>query len=98
MDVVVQLESAVAEAWAHRGPAAAEERADVRDALQRIGNELAAGGLTLTAQFPDIDDPELSRYFAVTVADPATARHLAERLLECPGVSAAYVKPAATPP
>src|SRR4051812_21504788 len=74
-----------------RSPAPAGEAVAIRDLL-------AAEGIALVPQFPGMDDPSLSGFFTATVTDHAQADDLAARLLNLPGVDAAYVKADPLPP
>jgi hypothetical protein len=63
-----------------------------------IAHALAELGMVLRPQHPDVSDPQLRRYFVATVPDAAAARRAADRLRQCAGVTAAYVKPPDEPP
>jgi len=59
---------------------------------------LERAGLALLPLHPATEDPELQSWFRLDVADGATAAELADRLLELPAVTAAYVKPVDSAP
>jgi hypothetical protein len=56
-----------------------------------------AAGVELAPLHGGTSDPELASYYVASVA-PHTADALAARLRACPGVEAAYAKPAGAPP
>ena len=57
----------------------------------------SAAGVELAPLHGETSDPELASYFVASVASH-TADALAARLRSCPGVEAAYAKPAGAPP
>ena len=85
MQIVVQLEAGTARLFRQqrREAAAANELAQV----------LAQSGLTLQALHPNSGDPVLSGFFHIDVQDQDIAARVIERLLQVPGVEAAYLKP-----
>jgi hypothetical protein len=50
-------------------------------------------GVVLQAVHPRSSDPRLMTYFTTEVEDNARARQVIERLTDCPGVEAVYLKP-----
>jgi hypothetical protein len=80
--LVVQLTSDMAVALA-KGEARAR-------AIRQVLDEL---GMTLKPLSPEVDDPVLATYFNATVPESQDAAKVVRRLVEVPGVSAAYVKP-----
>ena len=90
MNITLQIQPEVAKALRHRdvtSPAASK--------LLGAAKEL---GVAITPIHPDTADAELSTYFTTTAPDRAAAREVIERLRSCDGVSAAYIKPAASLP
>jgi hypothetical protein len=63
-----------------------------------VAAEIQKKNLRLTPQFPGATDPELSRYFVVTVPSNGDAEEVARSLRAIPGVDAAYVQPEPSPP
>jgi len=51
-------------------------------------------GISLQAMHPDTNDPNLMSYFVINIAASNDAELIAQRLRQCPGVEAAYLKPA----
>ena len=55
-------------------------------------------GVPFVPLHPDASDPELACWFAVEVEGAEAAERVVRELRQVPGVEAAYVKPADTPP
>ena len=73
-------------------------RAGKDEAIAAIEPHVAAKGYELTAVHPGVEDDELSRYLHVLVPTKVDAEALAAKLLDLPGVDAAYAKPSAALP
>jgi hypothetical protein len=85
MEVTIQVRPDVARALDKRGPPTAASRE-----LLQAAAEL---GLTLVPLHPGVEVAPLSTYFHARVQDYAAAEQVIGRLLQCPAVEAAYVKP-----
>jgi len=55
-------------------------------------------GVPFVPLHPGASDPELAGWYAVEVEGAQAAERLVRELRQVPGVEAAYVKPADTPP
>lgn len=80
--LVVKLTSDLAAALT-RGEASASM-------IQRVLDDL---DVALKPLSPGVDDPIMATYFHATVRSPEDAAKVVQRLLDVPGVSAAYLRP-----
>ncbi len=88
--ITVQVSEGMARALQSRGPWTQE-----LDVLRRRAEEL---GADLQQMFPGVEDATLMTFLLAEVPDAEDANRIAAELRRCPGVEAAYVKPAAEPP
>jgi hypothetical protein len=89
MEITIQVAPEVAEALRTREPDAAPT--DVLAVAQALG-------VPLRPLHPDATDQEGASYFVGEVANAGIAESIRARLSTCPGVIAAYIKPADEPP
>lgn len=88
--MIVQLDGTAAGAF-RSGRASGQDVAQLRRVLAELG-------ISLRPQHPDIDDPELARYFVGEVRGRDDGAHVAAALTALRAVTAAYAKPTAELP
>jgi hypothetical protein len=90
MDITVHLQDGLAADLASGSPNLPQS--------QTIIAVAAEFGTALRPLHPGANDPELSKHFNVAADSAEAANTIAQRLLQCEGVEAAYVKPADSAP
>jgi hypothetical protein len=90
MNITLQIQPEVAGALRRR-----DRRSSEATELLGAASEL---GMEITPIHPDTPDAELSTYFTTSAPDRDAARDAIKRLRSCRGVTAAYIKPAASVP
>ncbi|HEX8524061.1 MAG TPA: hypothetical protein VF669_17540 [Tepidisphaeraceae bacterium] len=89
MTVAVQL---------HPELAAALNGAGKHRGAVRVRAAAKRAGARLVAMHPNVNDPQLAKWFYADVPSSADAQKLASELQQVEGVEAAYAKPDAEPP
>jgi hypothetical protein len=90
MNITLQIQPEIASAL-RRGDGRSRATTELLDAASELG-------IKITPIHPDTPDTELSTYFTTDAPDRETARDTIKRLRSCRGVTAAYIKPAASVP